>query len=186
MIVTSAVNNRIESLIMRDLEYAAMYLEKRNYFISRALTKYIACSNLYAISYIRFTSTAKGGYHIITVGAERGNIRRWLQPLVTDTVASTLTNITHVRTTIPFQQQIIDTYDEGIIISWPQKEHERTFLSQLVLDGLQAISYVEWKEDEYFYDIGTPFEKDITRSIQEKDTDGLFELLSLTKSMTDS
>lgn len=178
-----------ESLLMRDLENAAMHFEKRNYFLQRALHKYIAFNHLRGISFIRFSPLFKQGYNLIYVGLESSAFQQWIRPLISDTLEETMLNIAHTAhnpNTI-LHDKTISSYEHGIIISWVEEHQQQSErLEQILCEGLKAISYVELKEYDYFYKIGTPFESDVARSIQEKDEDGLVELLSLTKLMTKS
>lgn len=178
---------KLEALLLRDLESAAMNLEKRDYFLSRALTKYIGINKLNAISYIRFSPIFPTNYHVLNIGIEKDVIERILEPLITPTFEKTMENITNAKWPEQLGLTKISTYDHGIIISWLQNTNVTSEkLEHLLIEGLKAISYVEAMEHEYFYDIGIPFEPEITRSIKEKDKDGLVELLALAKWMTNS
>lgn len=178
---------RMETLVMRDLENAAMHFEKRNYFLSRALHKYIAFNKLHAISFIRFSPLLKKGYDIVYAGVEQETFLQWIQPLIASSVDHTMMNIANASWNIPLRTGAISSYEHGIMISWMEQQgHRNESLEQLLLQGLEAISFVELKEYDHFFEVGTPFESDIARSIQEKDQDGLIELLSLTKLMTKS
>lgn len=178
---------KTNTLLMRDLENAAIYLNKRHYFLYRALNKYVSFNQLRAIAFIRFSPLLKQNYEIIYVGPDKDSFTKWIEPLIADTVDMTLMNIANSKAKQALQTNKLSSYERGIIISWPaQHTNFDQALEQLLYEGLKAISYVEQKEYEYFYEIGTPFEADISKSIQAKDTDGLLELLSLTKSMTES
>lgn len=178
---------QIESLLLRDIETAAMNLDKRDYFLTRALTKYIGINKLNAISYIRFSPIYATNYHVLNIGLEKNAIERWIQPLLSPTLEETMENITNAKWPDSLGFGKISTYDNGFIISWLQQANVTSNkLEDLLIEGLKAISYVEKMEHEYFYDIGVPFEPEITRSIKEKDKDGLVELLALTKWMTNS
>lgn len=177
----------MESLFMDDLERAAMHDKKRSYFLYRALHKYIAFNKLQAISLIRFSPLLKKGYEVIYVGVEKKSFQQWIQPLVTDSLKQTMMNITNATWDLPLRTGVISSYDQGIVISWTDRHEEiNEMLEQLMFEGLKAISYVEQKEYEYFYEAGLPFEEDVAKAIQAKDQDGLVELLSLTKLMTKS
>lgn len=178
---------RMEALVMRDLENAAMHFDKRDYFLSRALHKYVAFNKLHAISFIRFSPLLEDGYNIVYAGVEQEAFLQWIKPLVTNSVNDTMMNIANTSWNIPLGIGTIFSYDQGIVISWFDKQHNKDdVLEQLLFQGLQAISFVEVKEHDHFYEVGTPFDSDVARSIQEKDQDGLVELLSLTKLMTKS
>ncbi|HZW67028.1 MAG TPA: helix-turn-helix domain-containing protein [Pseudogracilibacillus sp.] len=178
---------KADQLLMRDLENAAKHFEKRSYFLYRALHKYITFNELYAIAFIRFSPVFSQGSHFIYAGSESDSFNKWISSLLGETVEETLINLTNSTWISPFENGKIASYEEGIIISWPLANGVKNEeFEQLLISGLRAISYVEMKEHDYFYEIGTPFEPDIAQSIQEKDQDGLVELLSLTKSMTKS
>lgn len=178
---------KIDSLLMRDLEHAAMNLEKRNYFLARALTKYIGINKLNAISFIRFSPIFSTNYIALHIGSEKDTIKQLLDPLIEPTLDKTIENISVAKFPEHLGTVKIKTYEHGIIISWLQQPNVPSEqLEHLLIEGLQAVSFVEIKEHEYFYDIGAPFEPDVARSIKEKDRDGLVELLALTKWMTNS
>lgn len=171
---------------MEDLEKAAMHFKKRNYFLYRAFNKYIAFNDVQAIAFIRFSPMFPNGYDIIYVGTERDLFKRWIQPLMAETVETTMLNITNTSETAFLPPQQIHSFDEGIILQWTAEQPKNPLLIQLLYEGLKAISYVELKEYDYFYELGTPFDDEVARAIQKKDQDGLIELLSLTKLMTNS
>lgn len=178
---------KANQLLMRDLENAAKHFEKRQYFLYRALHKYISFNELHAIAFIRYSPVFSQGSHLIYAGSESDSFSKWISPLLGRTVEETLVNLTNSTWASPFENGKIASYEEGVIISWPvASDVKNEELEQLLLAGLKAISYVEIKEHDYFYEIGTPFEPDIAQSIQKKEQDGLVELLSLTKSMTKS
>lgn len=184
--MNSGSNTKVKSLMMRDLELAAMDFEKRNYFIHRALTKYVYLENLQAIAYIRFSPLFTKGYETVYVGREKELFDQHIQPFIRNNIQDTMLNLTDSNK--QFIKQAKLTKDQNsIIFTWPSniKTHHKA-LEELLLAGLQAISYTEAKEHDYFYDIGTPFDKETARAIQAKDHDGLVELLSLTKQMTNS
>lgn len=178
---------QIESLLLRDLENAAMNLEKRNYFLSRALTKYISINKLNAISFIRFSPIYQTNVQVLHIGIETDLIEQWMNPLLAPTLEKTIENIANAKWPDRLGSTKMTTYNHGLIICW-LKQPKVPFkkLEHLLFEGLKAISYVEFKEHEYFFDIGVPFEPEINRSIKEKDKDGLVELLALTKWMTNS
>lgn len=178
---------RMETLLMRDLENAAMHFEKRHYFLSRALHKYIAFNKLHAISFIRFSPLLDQGYDIVYAGVEQDAFLQWIKPLIARSVDQTIMNIANTRWDIPLRTGTLSSYEHGIIISWAE-HHQRKdeSLEHVLFRGLEAISFVELKEYDHFFEVGTPFESDVARSIQQKNQDGLVELLSLTKLMTKS
>lgn len=177
----------MESMLMRDLEGAAMHFNKRHYFLSRALHKYIAFNKLHAIAFIRFSPLLENGYNIIYAGVEQESFSQWIQSLMADTADKTMMNLTNTRWDIALKTGTLYSYEQGIVISWKEQQQERDeALEQLLFQGLKAISFVELKESDHFYEVGTPFEADVAQSIQAKDQDGIVELLSLTKLMTKS
>lgn len=182
--VMGQATEHIESLIMRDLENAAMNLEKRNYYLYRTLSKYVAFTQLHALLFLRFTSDKEQTNEIIYVGAEKKTLHKWIQPLIAPSIELTIENLMNAKPPSSLGRGRINTYEHGIIVTWP--EQNKTKLEPLLLEGLKAVSFVEQRENDYFYESGIPFEPDVTKSIQEKDKDGLVELLSLTKLITQS
>src|SRR5699024_2559384 len=145
---------RMETLLMRDLENAAMHFEKRHYFLSRALHKYIAFNKLHAISFIRFSPLLDQGYDIVYAGVEQDAFLQWIKPLIARSVDQTIMNIANTRWDIPLRTGTLSSYEHGIIISWAE-HHQRKdeSLEHVLFRGLEAISFVELKEYDHFFEV---------------------------------
>lgn len=176
----------LSASFIHDLEHAAVYAEKRKYFLQRALHKYIAIKGASAIAFIRFAPFFERGYSLIYVGENKQQTLKWLEGRLTDKILTTLSNLSDLNKFFSETVQL-SSYDNGILITWyystmPSNDAEE----KILLEGLQALSYVEENEHVYFYDKAKPFEPELSELIKQKDTAGLTELLSLTKIITKS
>lgn len=176
-----------QTLLLRDLENAAIYDKKRNYFLQRALNKYITFNHLYGIAFIRFSPLLPNGYTVIYVGKQKEAFMKWIEPLLSDNFDDTMIQLANSPPKQPLENGELTPFDNCILLRWDIRNRTQDeSLTNLLYEGLKAVTYVELKEAHYFYEEGVPFDEDVTKAIQEKDRDGIIELLSMTKLMSDS
>jgi len=177
---------QLGSSLFRDLQYAAIHPNKRNYFIFRAFNKYLAMTESSGVALIRFSAGYESAYKLAYCGPEQAEMEKWLQERIVKTADATIGNINGAPSVFSNARMQFLPFNNGLLIIWHRKqldifdEHHK-----VLLDYLEAISYVEKNEQLHFYDQEKPFEPELSKLIQQKEQDGITELLALTKTIGD-
>ncbi len=176
-----------QALLLRELEAAAVHEHRRDYFLQRALKKYMIFNSLQAILFLRFSPQLEGGYRINYVGQQRDTVMKEIQPLLADSLEETLLRLSNTLMSKTLEEGTLVPFEHSLILRWDlQSRRQDPSLTNLLYEGLKAVTYVELTEANYFNDQGLPFDNEVTKAIQAKDRDGLIELLTMTKVMSDS
>ncbi|MEI3613076.1 helix-turn-helix domain-containing protein [Pseudogracilibacillus sp. SO30301A] len=183
----SSMKKQFASLLIQDLQRAAIHSKKRHYFIFRALNKYISMTDALGVALIRYADHYENAYKTIYCGSEQTWMKKWLQNRVATSIELTVANLSKVPTIFSDANVKIMPYTNGVQIIWylnnldiSDDDHKN------ILNHLEAISYVEEKEKQYFYGTDRAFEPELSKLITHKDKGGLIELLSLTKTISES
>lgn len=180
---------KLWSSLFQDLEKAAIHFNQRDYFLIRALNKYIVCTEAVGVAIIRGLRPNTNLPDICYVGVHKITMEKWLQERSASTVELTAKNIKASTDFLnAIQTEVIPYNEDALFVVWhtPKTSTLSFNNQQRTLEYLQAIAYIEKNESLYFYKNNDPFDHDLAQSIQYKDADGLSELLFTTKVVSQS
>lgn len=183
----SQMKSKLAPSLFRDLQYAAIYPNKRHYFIFRSLNKYLSMTEAIGVALIRYATRDVNEYKVIYCGQDQAKMDHWLNGRVVPSMDVTIANLDRTPSIFPNAKTQFIPYEEGLFVIW--HHHEITIFDEFhktLSDYLKAISYIEKSEQTYFFNTEQPFEPELSKLIAHKDQDGLTELLSLTKTVSDS
>src|SRR5690625_3273762 len=143
---------QLGAALFRDLQYAAIDPKKRCYFIFRALNKYLTVTESAGVALIRYPTTNEHTQKLTYCGPEQGKMEKWLQERIAVTVEATVANIDTTPPVFSYAKTQLLPYMNGLLIIWHQNELDTSDEHHNVLvEYLEAISYVEENERLYFY-----------------------------------
>src|SRR5690625_2194788 len=178
---------QLGAALFRDLQYAAIQPEKRDFFIFRSLNKYVSMMGATGVALVRYSEYNVDACKIAYCGPNQLEVENWLHERVSSSVELTIANLNTLPTALSHTKTQFTPYDDGLLIIWHHKKIDIFDKHHtLLLDGLKAISYVEKQEQLYFYDTERLFDPELNELIKHKDKSGLTELLSLTKTIGNS
>src|SRR5699024_82025 len=180
---------KLWSSLFQDLEKAAIHFNQRDYFLIRALNKYIVCTEAVGVAIIRGLRPNTNLPDICYVGVHKITMEKWLQERSASTVELTAKNIKASTDFLnAIQTEVIPYNEDALFVVWhtPKTSTLSFNNQQRTLEYLQAIAYVEKNESLYFYKNNDTFDHDLAQSIQYIDADGLSELLFTTKVVSQS
>lgn len=173
--------------INKKIELAAIQPQKRQYYLYQALTKYmtLVAAKGIALIYPSINPYDEHSLHWLYSGVNQNVVENLLKERIVSSLETTLVNLRQGDKGLLQRNIEIIPFSQGILLLWfDEKNLHFPNEHHVFLAKLQTIIEVSQKEKRYFHDHNNPFAPELTALLQNKDRNGLGELLKLTQKIS--